>query len=201
MRDPASDGSEPRIPAGLTLDARSPRGRRHGAQPADRVYEVLSIRDSGAASPRSLQRDLQPVLHDPGDGTGLGLAIVHRIMDAHAGAISVERARARNAAGRRTVAARAGALVELLFPRPPQSTVELKAGGASPLPIHLGPGACVRGRDPQSHAQPLSLRPLGMSGAFRSHGGDECTPSWLLMTRNFSRDSVGATLQRGASPS
>ncbi|HNB59905.1 MAG TPA: ATP-binding protein [Phycisphaerales bacterium] len=164
MRDPASDGSSP----GILLVSRStrtlPGAGDDTAQPAARVYEVLSIRDSGGGiPPESLQRIFNPFFTTRATGTGLGLAIVHRIMDAHAGAISVRNVPGAHVTlpGGERVQLAPGALVELLFPREPalpQSTVELKAGGASPLPIHPGPGARASvAADPQSHAQPLSL--------------------------------------------
>lgn len=98
----------PDAPAGghsVTLDAsrRAAMGSRGERLP----MVVLSVRDTGAGLPDGVvERMFNPFFTTRAAGTGLGLAIVHRIVDAHAGRVSVRNAEA---------PAR-GALVEILLP-------------------------------------------------------------------------------------
>lgn len=72
---------------------------------------VLSVRDTGGGIPaEAMNRIFNPFFTTRATGTGLGLAIVHRIMDAHAGRVSVRNVPADSCG------LGAGALVELQFP-------------------------------------------------------------------------------------
>lgn len=76
---------------------------------------VLSVRDTGGGIPAdAMKRIFNPFFTTRATGTGLGLAIVHRIMDAHAGRVSVRNVPADAPCER--FALGAGALVELHFP-------------------------------------------------------------------------------------
>ncbi|HSM61934.1 MAG TPA: ATP-binding protein [Longimicrobiales bacterium] len=53
----------------------------------------ITVRDSGpGVDPRDVERIFDPFYTTRGGGSGLGLAVVHRAVEAHAGAIFVERA-------------------------------------------------------------------------------------------------------------
>jgi len=72
----------------LTLDAR--KRRVAGADGRVRAHGVLVVADTGpGVSPDVVARMFNPFFTTRGQGTGLGLSIVHRIIDAHAGRISV----------------------------------------------------------------------------------------------------------------
>lgn len=98
MRDHAS------APAMIELDVR--RRVLPDERGNDRGYIALVVRDHGPGlSPQVMQRMFNPFFTTRATGTGLGLAIVHRIMDAHAGRVTVS-----------NVASGQGAIVELLLP-------------------------------------------------------------------------------------
>lgn len=108
VRDHAArDGQSAGAPIGrVTVTAGLRRARRGGPGEA-----VVSVRDSGPGVPEHvLPRIFNPFFTTRASGTGLGLAIVHRIMDAHAGRVSVSNER--DADGRVL-----GARVELMFPQ------------------------------------------------------------------------------------
>lgn len=72
----------------LTLDARTRRVA--GADGRVRPHGVIVVTDTGpGVSPDVVARMFNPFFTTRGQGTGLGLSIVHRIIDAHAGRITV----------------------------------------------------------------------------------------------------------------
>ncbi|MEK6701271.1 MAG: ATP-binding protein [Planctomycetota bacterium] len=118
--------SDPAQPHELALGARKSRVR-------GQEEVVLSVRDTGpGVAPEIVQRMFNPFFTTRTTGTGLGLAIVHRIVDAHAGRVSV----ANNA--ERTPGAR-GAVFGLHIPMKETGT-----GDSTPFvrshqsPVHTG---------------------------------------------------------------
>ena len=74
-------------PRVLTLSARRDRDG------ADEGGKILSVADTGpGVPPEAVDRLFNPFFTTRHTGTGLGLAIVHRILDAHAAAITVHHA-------------------------------------------------------------------------------------------------------------
>lgn len=94
-------GAARRVEVGVrTQGLREPGGRMQ-------TMATISVRDHGPGiDTEAAKRMFNPFFTTRRTGTGLGLAIVHRIMDAHAGRVSV-----RNAPG-------GGAVAELTFPVP-----------------------------------------------------------------------------------
>lgn len=86
-------------------------------------HVAIGVRDSGpGVSDEVIARMFNPFFTTRATGTGLGLAIVHRIMDAHAGRITV-----------RNNTPEPGATVELVFPAEIASDAEA-AGAAGQRP-------------------------------------------------------------------
>lgn len=79
-----------------------------------RAVVVLRVQDSGpGVTPEVVARMFNPFFTTRSTGTGLGLAIVHRIMDAHAGSVTIRNNRELDGEEKDAP----GACVELSFPR------------------------------------------------------------------------------------
>jgi len=90
----------------ITLSAAPAELRSAGAGRIPGV--ALRVADTGpGVSPEALERMFNPFFTTREAGTGLGLAIVHRIVDAHAGSVTVRNRES------------GGAVVELLLPTEP----------------------------------------------------------------------------------
>jgi signal transduction histidine kinase len=102
---PRPDGGRERI---IELDARKVRVRRSDGASTPMV--ALRVKDTGpGVPPEAAEKLFTPFFTTRASGTGLGLAIVHRIMDAHAGRVSIRNwVRRDGSVG--------GAVVELLLP-------------------------------------------------------------------------------------
>lgn len=105
-----------------TARLRVSAARRLDAQ--GRATAVLRIQDSGpGVTPDVVSRMFNPFFTTRSTGTGLGLAIVHRIMDAHAGGVSIRNNRELDGEDKDAP----GACVELVFPR--SASVQQKTKG------------------------------------------------------------------------
>lgn len=99
----------------LIFDAAHRRVLMPGGEREDMV--ALVVRDNGPGVPADvMDRVFNPFFTTRETGTGLGLAIVHRIMDAHAGRVTIRNTRSANSTKSAGGAAQSGACVELLFP-------------------------------------------------------------------------------------
>lgn len=98
----------------LVFDAAVRRVLTRGGERESMV--ALVIRDNGPGVPHGvMDRIFNPFFTTRETGTGLGLAIVHRIMDAHAGRVTIRNLSQSNETNSPGAVA-AGACVELLFP-------------------------------------------------------------------------------------
>lgn len=98
----------------LVFDAAARRVLTRGGERESMV--ALVIQDNGPGVPHGvMDRIFNPFFTTRETGTGLGLAIVHRIMDAHAGRVTIRNLSQSNETNS-PVAVAAGACVELLFP-------------------------------------------------------------------------------------
>ncbi len=96
------------VPGERTLTLQAVKGRVVAGDGTPREMAILSVTDSGPGVPGEVaERMFNPFFTTRAAGTGLGLAIVHRIVDAHAGRVSI-----RNVGG---VLGR-GAIVEIALP-------------------------------------------------------------------------------------
>jgi len=102
----------------LRIDARE--YERLGPDGHRTTMTLIGIEDTGPGfDPAIVDRIFTPFATTRAAGTGLGLAIVHRIIDAHGGAVRIDRA------------FRGGARVELLLPAPSTCTANLAGGGGA----------------------------------------------------------------------
>ncbi len=116
IRNAVEAMAEHNVPAPrLVFDAAS---RRILSAEGDRRSMVaLIIQDNGPGVPQDvMHRIFNPFFTTRETGTGLGLAIVHRIMDAHAGRVTIRNSSPAIHNHSPVVAAPGGACVELLFP-------------------------------------------------------------------------------------
>ncbi len=89
-------------------------GTRAKAESRTQPWRSIVVRDTGGGlSEEAMRRMFNPFFTTRAVGTGLGLAIVHRIIDAHAGAVSVRNQPAEAVNGLKL---EAGARIELSLP-------------------------------------------------------------------------------------
>lgn len=99
----------------LTFDAA--HRRILSAEGDRRSMVALIIQDNGPGVPAEvMHRIFNPFFTTRETGTGLGLAIVHRIMDAHAGRVTIRNSVPANETHSPGAITSGGACVELLFP-------------------------------------------------------------------------------------